>query len=50
MKKEKERKPTMTVAIDKELIARLDIEAQKQNRSRSNLLEQIVRAYFNGSK
>lgn len=38
-------KPQILIRTDKELISKLDIIAKKQNRSRANLAETILKEY-----
>lgn len=39
-------KPRLLIRTDKEIIAKLDVIAKEQNRSRSNTVENIIKTYI----
>ena len=47
MSKKKQTKEKVSIGLYPDILKMIDDEAERQNRSRSNMLDVIVRRYFN---
>ena len=46
----KEEKSRISITIDSSVLQMLEKESKKENRSRSNLIESILKEYFNNNQ